>query len=121
VYVVDGDPAVRNGMAALLRVLNVEVTTCCSAEDFLEKVDPSRNGCVISEVHLPGMSGTQLQRELVSRGLHLPLIMLASHGDVPLAVLAMRRGAIDFIEKPFVEDVLLRRVRQAIRRRNDAR
>ena len=118
VYVIDSDPAVRSGLATLICALDVDVATCASAEEFFDALDPLRAACVVTEAHLPGMSGTQLQQELAARHLNVGVIMIAADSDVPLAVRAMRHGAIDFIEKPFVEGVLLRRIRQAIARRH---
>ncbi len=114
VYVVDADAAVREGLSALLAETRATVRTFASAEAFLAEPFAAERGCLIVEVHLPGMDGLELLERLRARGVHLPVIMLASCSDVPTAVRAMRIGAMDFIDKPFINRVLLNRVRQAL-------
>jgi len=114
VCVVDGDSGVRRSLQALLETLPVRVVAFGSAEEFLRCLDEDRPCCLITEVHLPGMSGIDLQRALRERGLSVPVIVLSADADVPMAVRAMHLGAIDFIEKPFVDRMVLARVRKAL-------
>ena len=114
VNVVDDDGAVRNSLKWLIESTGVDVATFASAKEFLNGYDPDRPGCLILDVRLPGQSGLDLQKQLAAQGVSLPVIIITGHGDVPIAVRAMRTGALDFIEKPFDDQVLLHRVRQAI-------
>lgn len=115
VHVVDGDRGVLQGIQSLIGTLGVHVSCHRSAEEFLERADFDDQGCVITEVHLPGMSGIDLQKALQERGIKYPVIVMATQADVRMAVRAMALGAIDFIEKPFVDRILLARVKQALR------
>jgi FixJ family two-component response regulator len=114
VNVVDDDGAVRNSLRWLIESAGLDVATFASAKEFLNGYDRDRPGCLILDVRLPGQSGLDLQKQLAAQGVSLPVIIITGHGDVPIAVRAMRTGALDFIEKPFDDQVLLRRVRQAI-------
>ncbi len=114
VYVIDGDKSVLEGVQSLVSTLGVCVAGFRSAEQFLESVDFDKPGCVITEVHLPGISGLDLQEVLRKRGVTFPVIVMASEADVPMAVRAMAQGALDFIEKPFVDRILVARVKQAL-------
>lgn len=114
VFVVDTDASVRESMRSLLRTLDVDVKLFESAEEFLEDFNGSQAGCLITEVSLPGMSGFQLQEQLKQDRVSLPIIFLVSEGDVPMAVQAMKSGALDFIEKPYVEQTLLSHIRRAL-------
>ncbi len=116
VFVVDDDPAMRDSLRWLLESVDLEVRTFESAGRFLEGLEPTRPSCLVLDVRMPGLSGLDLQAELVRRDVGIPVIMISGHGDVPVAVRAMRAGAIDFIEKPFSDQLLLDRVRQAIER-----
>jgi RNA polymerase sigma factor (sigma-70 family) len=100
VYVVDDDEAVRDSLQFLLEPA-YRVATFDSAEAFLARYDPQAIACLILDVRMPGMSGLQLQEELLARGSHLPVVFITGHGDVPMAVTTMKKGAADFIEKPF--------------------
>jgi two-component system response regulator FixJ len=113
VFLVDDDPAVLRSTAALLSVRGLKVRTWPSAEAFLD--EPERDGpaCLLLDVRMPGMSGLELQRQLSRQQAELPVIIMTGHADVPMAVEAMRVGAIDFIEKPFAADVLFRSVERA--------
>jgi FixJ family two-component response regulator len=101
VYVVDDDEAVRDSLQWLLEGVNYSVEAYDSAEAFLAKFDPQAIACLILDVRMPGMSGLQLQEELVQRKAELPIVFITGHGDVPMAVSTMKKGAADFIEKPF--------------------
>ena len=114
VHVVDDDEAMRDSMAFLLRAENFQVKTYADATDFLEALPQIKAGCVVTDVRMPGMSGIELLQRLRELKVSLPVIVVSGHGDVPLAVEAMKTGALDFIEKPFDDDVFLRAVRMAL-------
>lgn len=116
VYVVDDDPAMRDSLRWLLESVDFQVHVFDSATAFLDGYDAARPSCLVLDVRMPGMSGLDLQDELVRRGVSIPMIMISAHGDVPVAVRALKSGAIDFIEKPFSDQLLLDRVRQALQR-----
>jgi two-component system, LuxR family, response regulator TtrR len=106
VYVVDDDEAVRDSLAWLLEASGYRVVGFSSAEAFLERYDPLAVGVLILDIRMPGMTGLELQEVLHQRGSLLPIIFITGHGDVPMAVKAMKLGAADFIEKPFNEALL---------------
>lgn len=116
VYIVDDDAAVRDGLKALLTVSGYELATYDSAESFLAAIDRKATGCAVLDIRMPGMSGLDLQRELKKRSIALPVIIITGHGDVPLAVAALKAGAVDFIEKPFDSDALIGSIEEALRR-----
>ena len=120
VYVVDDDEAVRDSLQFLLEPTYL-VATFDSAEAFLARYDPKAIACLILDVRMPGMSGLQLQEELLARGSRLPVVFITGHGDVPMAVATMKKGATDFIEKPFVQQALKALVERMLERaREDA-
>jgi two-component system, LuxR family, response regulator FixJ len=121
VYIVDDDAAVRDGLSALLTVSGFTLEAFDSAERFLAAVEPGAAGCAILDIRMPGMSGLDLQRELKRRGIALPIIIITGHGDVPLAVAALKAGAVDFLEKPFDGDALLTGIEEALRRDAESR
>ncbi len=112
VHVVDDDEAVRQSLAFLLRTAEIDVKTYDSAVALLS--DLPRNGCIITDVRMPEVSGIDLLRRLRELGVALPVIVITGHGDVPLAVEAMKLGAMDFLEKPFDDGALLAAVRSAL-------
>lgn len=114
VFIVDDDIAMRESLEFLLGSVSVPVRTFASAKDFLSTYREGERGCLLLDVRMPGLGGLDLQEILQQRGDPLPVIIMTGHADVPMAVRAMRAGALDFIEKPFDEDALLRRVRQAL-------
>ncbi len=116
VYIVDDDAAVRDGLKALLTVSGYTLATFDSAESFLAAIDRKATGCAVLDIRMPGMSGLDLQRELKKRSIALPVIIITGHGDVPLAVAALKAGAVDFIEKPFDSDALIDSIEEALRR-----
>jgi FixJ family two-component response regulator len=116
VYVVDPDESIRRSMRALLGTLDVQVATFASAEDFLEGFEPRSAGCVITEALLPGLSGLDLQQSLAATASDVPIIILVSRANTRTAACAMSKGALDCIEKPFVDPRLLSRVREALAR-----
>lgn len=116
VCVVDDDEAMRDALGALLRSVGFKVEAYGSAVDFLEAFDPECTGCLLLDVRMPGMSGLDLQRYLGDNHDQIPVLLVSGHADVPMAVEAMKRGAVDFIEKPIQGDILLDRVRKCMDR-----
>lgn len=116
VFVVDDDESVRRMVTRLLRSVGLGATAFASAEEFLDGYDPCQPGCLVLDVRMSGMSGLELRDKLVSKKISLPIIFVTGHGDVPMAVQCIQAGAVDFIEKPFREQALLDRIRQAIER-----
>ena len=114
VIIVDDDKGVRASLAALLRTAVFEVETYGSGPEFLQAWTPERCGCVLIDVRMPGMSGLQLQTQLAEQGITLPVIAITGHADVPMAVAAMRAGAVDFIEKPFNDETIISSVQRAL-------
>jgi two-component system, LuxR family, response regulator FixJ len=115
-HVIDDDEAVRESIDFLLRSAKLTVKTYESASAFLAVAPTINSGCVITDVRMPGISGIDLLRRLKEMQIELPVIVITGHGDVPLAVEAMKFGAVDFLEKPFEDDVLLASVRTALNR-----
>jgi len=114
VYIVDDDPAILDSLQALVESEGYRAITFGSAVDFLASDEPAgAAGCLIADVRMPGMGGLELQQELNARGVRLPVIIMTGHGDIPLAVSAMKAGAVDFLEKPFDENALLGSIRRA--------
>ncbi len=114
VFVVDDDLAIREWLEVLLKSAGHSVASFASAPAFLEAYSQDQPGCLVLDIRMPGMSGIELQARLKDRDAHLPVIFITSHGDVPMAVEAMRSGAVDFLLKPFHDSDLLDRVRQAL-------
>src|SRR5262245_19439658 len=116
VYIVDDEPAVLDGLRLMLSTFGYACCTYASAEDFLAAVPSGSNGCLIADIRLPGMSGLDLQRELTRRGYQLPVIFITAHGDIRMAVAAVKAGAVDFLEKPIDDTLLVDSLRQALLR-----
>ncbi len=114
VFIVDDDAAIRFAMQALLDSVNLPHEIFESADKFLEKITEQRPGCLVLDIRMPGLGGLELQEELIRRGDTLPIIFITGHGDVPMAVEAMQKGAVDFIQKPFRDQELLDRIREAL-------
>ncbi|WP_018266380.1 response regulator FixJ [Methylosinus sp. LW4] len=114
VHVIDDDAAVRDALRLLLRTEGHEVTTHGSAVDFLAGVDRAATGCIVTDVRMPEMTGIELLLKVKNMGLSLPVVVISAHADVPLAVQAMKEGALDLLEKPFTDESLLSAVRQAL-------
>ncbi len=114
VYVVDDDEAMRDSIRWLLESVNLQGRMFASANEFLEGADARRSGCILLDVRMPGMSGMELLDVLKTRGISQPVIIITGHGDVPMAVRALKHGAFDFIQKPFNGQELLDRVNAAI-------
>jgi two-component system response regulator FixJ len=117
VHVIDDDVDVRQSLAFLLTAAGFAVRVHESAVTFLAALPEVRGGCVLTDVRMPQMNGMELQRRLAELKSGLPVIVMTGHGDVPLAVEAMKAGAVDFIEKPFDDEVLLSAIRAALTRR----
>lgn len=114
VFVVDDDPGMRASLRWLLESVGLAVVTCSNAREFLDIYKPDQPGCLLLDVRMPGMSGLDLQSELSLRNAALPIVIMSGYAEVPLAVRAMKAGAVDFIEKPFSDEALLARIRKAI-------
>ncbi len=114
VFIVDDDDAVRRFLSGLIESVELPVEAYASARDFLAAYEPGRPGCLVLDVRMPGMSGLELQRELAERAIDLPVIVLTGHGNVQVAVHAMKAGAVDFVEKPFDNELLLDRIQKAV-------
>ena len=114
VFVVDDDAAVRESLCWLVESAGLNAESYATAQAFLEAYDPRQPGCLVLDVRMPGLSGLDLQEQLAAQGIMLPVIIITGHGEVPMAVRAMKGGAIDFIEKPFSDQLLLDRAREAI-------
>ena len=114
IHVVDDDRAVRDSLSFLMKSVGFESMAYDSAEAFLAKADLNRPGCLIVDIRMQGMSGLELQQLLNERSSKLPVIIITGHGDVPMAVQAMKAGAVDFLEKPYDNQLLIARIRQCL-------
>src|SRR5450432_3231537 len=113
VFVVDDDPEVRKSLALLVRSVDLNVETFATAREFLDHYDGGRPGCLVLDVRMPGMSGLELQKQLAARSASLSIILITGHGEIPMAIEAMRAGALDFIQKPYSRHAILDRIYQA--------
>ncbi|MEQ9068621.1 MAG: response regulator transcription factor [Gimesia chilikensis] len=116
VFVVDDDPAIRKSLRWLIESVGLKVQTHELASEFLESYSPDHPGCLVLDVRIPGMSGLELQEKLRERGYDIPVIIVSGYGDVPLAVRDMKAGAVDFLEKPVSDQVLLDYIQKGIER-----
>jgi len=114
VFVVDDDEAMRSSLKWLIESMGMHVETYDSAQGFLDAYFPGRAGCLLLDVRMPGMSGLELQAYLARREQRIPVIIITGHGDVSMAVKAMKNGAVDFIEKPFDDEALIVSIRNAL-------
>jgi two-component system response regulator FixJ len=121
ILIVDDDADVRDSLRALLESAGFDVRDFDSAKTVLADDSIAQGACLIADVRMPDMDGLALQEEIVSRKIGLPVIIVTGHGDVPLAVRAMRAGAVDFIEKPFDDELMLESIKQAILLRKESR
>ncbi len=121
VYIVDDDAEVRDAIKLLMNSVGLAAETHESAQDYLEHFDPEHPGCLVLDIRMKGMSGLDLQDRLSQEPVHPPIIIITGHGDVPMAVRAVKSGAVDFIEKPFNEQLLLDAVHRAIERDAECR
>jgi FixJ family two-component response regulator len=116
VFVIDDDASMRRSLESLLRSVGLDVSVFTSAPEFMQAARVDAPGCLVLDVRLPGMSGLAFQQELVKSGISLPVIFVTGHGDVPMSVRAMKAGAVEFLTKPFDDQVLLDAVHAAIER-----
>jgi len=114
VFIVDDDPAMRESLTFLVSSIGLHVESFSSARDFLDGYAPGRIGCLVLDIRMPGMSGLELQERLNERRIELPIVMITGFGDIPMAVRALKHGALDFLEKPFTDQDLLDRIHEAI-------
>lgn len=114
VHLIDDDEPVRQALSFVLEMNDLPARTYASAEEFLEIAESLHGGCVVTDVRMPGMSGLDLVKRMKERGIGLPVVVITGHGDVPLAVEAMRAGVVDFVEKPFDDEDLLKSIRMAL-------
>jgi two-component system response regulator FixJ len=121
VFVVDDDQAMRNSLKWLIESVGLTVRTYAAADEFIKDYYPGRAGCLLLDVRMPGMSGLELQEQFIEQQIKIPIIIITGHGDVPMAVRAMKAGAVDFIEKPFNDELLLESIRNALIRDVDQR
>jgi FixJ family two-component response regulator len=114
VFIIDDDPAVRDAIRWLMEQVKLKVQVFSSADEFLANYTPGTRGCIILDIRMPGMSGLELQERLKAAGNLLPIIIITGHGDVSIAVRAMKAGAVEFLQKPFNDQVLLDTVQSAL-------
>ena len=114
IFLVDDDPSVLKSLSRLLRSARLEPVAFSSPREFLDRYDPHTPGCLVLDVSMPGLDGLQLQQALQAKGSEIPIIFLTGHGDIPMSVRAMKRGAIDFLTKPVNDKDLLKAIRIAI-------
>jgi RNA polymerase sigma factor (sigma-70 family) len=115
VYIVDDDQAIRHAMELLMRSVGLDYEIFHSGDDFLTDHTNDRAGCLVLDIRMPGLGGLELQEKLNEMGSTLPIIFITGHGDVPMAVEAMQKGAVDFIQKPFRDQELLDRIGEALK------
>jgi len=116
VFVLDGDITIRDALRLLIRSIGLNVDCFGSPFEFLQKMQPDVPGCLVLDVRLPGKSGLDLQRELAESNIPIPIIFITAHGDIPMAVRAMKAGAVEFLTKPFRDQDLLDAIHQALDR-----
>jgi FixJ family two-component response regulator len=116
VFIVDDDVGVRTAMQRVLRSVGLRSEAFATAQDFLQRKPHDGPSCLILDVRLPGISGLELQHKLIEAGLHIPVIFITAHGDIPMTVKAMKAGAVEFLTKPFRDQDLLDAIHQALER-----
>ena len=116
VFVIDDDESMREALNSLIRSVGLGVKTFASAHEFLESRRPDVPACLILDVRMPGLSGLDLQRDLAEANIHIPIIFITGHGDIPMSVRAMKAGAVEFLTKPFRDQDLLDSIQQALER-----
>lgn len=121
VFVVDDDPLIRDGLRSLIKSVGLHVETFGSSREFMQRRPSDAPGCLVLDVRLPGLSGLDLQRELNESNIHIPIIFMTGHGDIPMSVRAMKNGALEFLTKPVRGQDLLDAVQEAIARDRAAR
>jgi len=121
VFIIDDDAAVRDSIRLLVRSIGLPAEIYPSGKAFLADFDPHRPGCLVLDVRMPGMSGLDVQKRLLERQATIPIIFITAHGDVPMAVEAVKAGALDFVQKPFRDQDLIDRIQEALQRDADIR
>jgi FixJ family two-component response regulator len=121
VFVIDDDESIREALKSLIRSVGLSVETFASAHDFLQSSRPNVPSCLILDVRMPGLSGLDLQRDLAAANIHIPIIFITGHGDIPMSVRAMKAGAVEFLTKPFRDQDLLDAIQQALERDRQVR
>jgi two-component system response regulator FixJ len=121
IFVVDDEPDVRAALGMLIRSVGLKPEIYDTPQAYLDAYGPERPGCLVLDMRMPGMSGLELQEKLASMGLHPPIIMISGHGEIPNAVQAVQSGAIDFLQKPVSDQLLLDRIQQALRLDTESR
>jgi len=116
VFIVDDDDSVRKALSRLVKSVNLDVETFASADDFLKRESHNGPACLVLDIRMPGLSGLDLQDELVAAGRTLPIIFISGHGNIPISVRAMKAGAVDFIEKPFEDQSLLDAINHSLKK-----
>lgn len=114
IFIVDDEPDVRAALSMLIKSVGLKTETFEKPQDFLDDYDPGRPGCLVLDMRMPGMSGLELQEKLAEMGLHPPIIMISGHAEIPNAVQAVQSGAVDFLQKPVSDQLLLDRIQQAL-------
>jgi FixJ family two-component response regulator len=121
VFVIDDDESIREALKSLIRSVGLSGETFASAQDFLQSSRPDVPSCLILDVRMPGLSGLDLQRDLAEANIHIPIIFITGHGDIPMSVRAMKAGAVEFLTKPFRDQDLLDAIQQALERDRQVR
>jgi FixJ family two-component response regulator len=121
VFVIDDDEMIRDGVQSLIRSVGLRVKTFASAQDFMRAKREDAPACLVLDVRMPGLSGLDLQREMSNAGIHIPIIFITGHGDIPMSVRAMKEGALEFLTKPFRGQELLDAVREGVDRDRGSR
>ena len=121
VFVIDDDQSIREALKSLIRSVGLSVETFASAQEFLQSPRPDVPSCLILDVRMPGLSGLDLQRDLTEVNIHIPIIFITGHGDIPMSVRAMKAGAVEFLTKPFRDQDLLDAIQQALERDRQVR
>ncbi|AWJ87066.1 DNA-binding response regulator (plasmid) [Azospirillum sp. TSH58] len=121
VAIIDDDPSIRDSLVSLLRSVGLTALPFASAQEFLQQRLPDAPGCLVLDVRLPGQSGLEFQRELNGTDIHLPVVFITGHGDIPMSVTAMKAGAVEFLAKPFRDQDLIDAVHTGIERDRDRR
>ena len=114
VYLVEDDAAVRHALDLLLEARGLRRRVYASGQEFIDDYDPAHPGCLVTDLRMPGMSGLDVQKALLAKGHHIPVIFITGYGDVPQAVRAMKGGAVDFLQKPFENEILIAAIEKAL-------
>jgi RNA polymerase sigma factor (sigma-70 family) len=121
VFVVDDDPSVQRAIKRLIASVGLQVELFGSAQDFMARTNPDVPSCLVLDIRLPGMSGLDFQRQLADANLHIPIVFITAHGDIPMTVRAMKAGAVEFLTKPFRDQDLLDAIQLALEKDREIR